>query len=59
MRFPRGAVAVQPDNLDQPNRSLTEREVLDCEILYLLESEPQITQRELAKRMGVSLGRTN
>ena len=33
--------------------------MLDCEILYVLESEPEITQRELARRMGVSVGRTN
>ncbi len=38
---------------------LTERDALDCEILYLLASEPELTQRELARRMGVSLGRTN
>ena len=44
---------------DKPSDLLTEREAFDCEILYLLESEPEITQRELARRMGVSVGRTN
>lgn len=43
----------------EPTDLLTEREALDCEILYLLEREPEITQRELAQRMGVSVGRTN
>ncbi len=44
---------------DQSGDVVTEREALDWEILYLLESEPEITQRELARRMGVSVGRTN
>ena len=44
---------------DQSGDLVTEREALDWEILYLLESEPEITQRELARRMGVSVGRTN
>ena len=43
----------------QPQPALSEREALDCEILYLLEEQPDITQRELARRMGVSLGRTS
>lgn len=38
---------------------LTEREALVCEILYLLENEPGITQRELARKVGVSVGRAN
>lgn len=42
-----------------PDTVLSEREALDCEILYLLEEQPGITQRELARCMGVSLGRTN
>ena len=50
---------MQPSTSDQPGEQLTEREAFDCEILYLLESEPEITQRELARRMGVSVGRTN
>ena len=58
-RFSRSAVAVQPNTLEEPGDHLTEREALDWEILYLLESEPEITQRELARRMGVSVGRTN
>ena len=38
---------------------LSEREALVCEILYLLENEPGITQRELARRVGVSVGSAN
>lgn len=38
---------------------LSEREALACEILYLLQDEPGITQRELARKVGVSLGRAN
>ena len=50
---------MQPSLPDEPGDLLTEREALDWEILYLLESEPEITQRELARRIGVSVGRTN
>ena len=50
---------MQNDTNLPPQRRLSEREALDYEILALIESEPQITQRELARRMGVSLGRAN
>ncbi|MCC7487968.1 MAG: MarR family EPS-associated transcriptional regulator [Burkholderiales bacterium] len=30
-----------------------------CKILRLLEAQPQLTQRELARALGVSLGRVN
>ena len=38
---------------------LSERESLDCELLYLLEQHPGLSQRELAHRLGISLGRVN
>lgn len=40
-------------------RPLTEQESLDFELVYLLEREPQLTQREIAERLGISLGRVN
>ena len=50
---------MQTDTPSSKQPALSAREELDCEILYLLEHEPGITQRELARRMGVSLGRAN
>ena len=38
---------------------LSEGESLDCELLYLLEQHPGLSQRELARRLGISLGRVN
>ena len=38
---------------------LSESESLDCELLYLLEQHPGLSQRELARRLGISLGRVN
>jgi DNA-binding Lrp family transcriptional regulator len=35
------------------------RESLDFELLYLLEKEPGLTQREIAGRLGISLGKVN
>jgi EPS-associated MarR family transcriptional regulator len=32
---------------------------LDFELLYLIETEPGLTQRQLAERLGISLGRVN
>lgn len=37
----------------------TRREQLDFELLYLLEKEPGLSQRELADRLGISLGKVN
>ena len=34
-------------------------ESLDFELLYLLEKQPGLTQREIADRLGVSLGKVN
>lgn len=38
---------------------LSRRESLDFELLYLLETDPGLSQRELAERLGISLGRVN
>ena len=38
---------------------LSEGESLDCELLYLLEQQPCLSQRELSRRLGISLGRVN
>lgn len=35
------------------------REDAQLKVLNLIEAEPDITQRELAERLGVSLGKTN
>ena len=35
------------------------RELLDFELLYLIEKEPGLTQRELAERLDISLGKVN
>ena len=45
----------------QPPRrsSLIRRENLEFEVLCLLETEPGLSQRELARRLGASLGRIN
>ena len=38
---------------------LSESESLDCELLYLLEQNPDLSQRELSRHLGISLGRVN
>ncbi|WP_217996097.1 MarR family EPS-associated transcriptional regulator [Caenibius tardaugens] len=35
------------------------RDSLDLDLLYLLEKEPGLSQRELADRLGISLGKVN
>lgn len=42
-----------------PDESLSRRESLDFELLYLLEKEPGLSQREIGERLGISLGRVN
>lgn len=42
---------------DHPH--LENRESLDFELLYLIENEPGLTQREIASRLGISLGKVN
>ncbi len=43
----------------EPLPQLSRRETLDFELLDLLVREPQLTQREMAERLGLSLGRMN
>jgi EPS-associated MarR family transcriptional regulator len=38
---------------------ISRQESLDFELLYLLEREPGLSQREIAKRLGISVGRAN
>ena len=38
---------------------LSRQESLDFELLYLIEREPGLSQREIADRLGISLGRAN
>lgn len=40
-------------------RSFSGRESVDFELLLLIEKEPALSQRELSKRLGISLGRIN
>lgn len=42
-----------------PDQPLGRQVSLDFELLYLLKTEPCLTQREIAERLGVSLGRAN
>jgi EPS-associated MarR family transcriptional regulator len=42
-----------------PQPALSVRESIDFELLYLLEQEPGLSQRELSQRLGLSLGRVN
>jgi len=39
--------------------ALSDRETLDFELLSLLGAEPKLSQRELAERLGISLGKVN
>jgi EPS-associated MarR family transcriptional regulator len=48
--------------MNQPASAETEansRESLDFELLYLIEKEPGLSQREIAERLGISLGKAN
>ena len=36
-----------------------QRESIDFELLYLLEKQPGLSQREMAEQLGVSLGKVN
>ena len=46
-------------NNQNPESGLDRRECLDFELLYLLETQPGHSQREIAEHLGVSLGRIN
>lgn len=48
----------QPSSLSPSDRA-SRRESLDFELLYLLEQEPGLSQREIADRLGISLGKVN
>ncbi|MFT5329600.1 MAG: EPS-associated MarR family transcriptional regulator [Parasphingorhabdus sp.] len=61
-RFRRSAVAVEP--MEPITRSptkarLSDRESIDYELLSMLEQKPDLSQRELSRRLGISLGRVN
>lgn len=45
--------------MPDPLPELSRRETIDFELLDLLAREPQLTQREMAERLGLSLGRMN
>jgi EPS-associated MarR family transcriptional regulator len=42
-----------------PSGEVTSRDSLEFELLYLIETEPGLTQRQIADRLGISLGKTN
>ena len=52
--MPRSALERQP--LDTPSATST---IASLEMMRLLEQHPDCSQRELARRMGVSLGKTH
>jgi EPS-associated MarR family transcriptional regulator len=58
-RFARAAVAMEQPTDPFPAESAARRERLDFELLYLLEKEPGLSQRELADRLDISLGKVN
>ena len=61
-RFRRSAVAVQPmeTRAHSPSKArLSERESIDYELMFLLDQNPDLSQRELSRRLGISLGRVN
>lgn len=45
--------------MDQPSTQTSRREGLDFELLYIIEKEPGLSQREIAERLGLSLGKVN
>ena len=58
--FTRTAVAMATSTRRSlPDGGLSQRESLDFELLFLLETEPGLSQRAIAERLGVSLGRVN
>jgi EPS-associated MarR family transcriptional regulator len=42
-----------------PQPTLSDNESLDFELLSLLEKEPELSQREIAERLDISLGKVN
>lgn len=49
--------SVQPVNL--ANKTMNTREDAHLKVLNLLAVEPELNQRQLAERLGISLGKTN
>lgn len=43
----------------QTAADVTPRDSLEFELLYLIETEPGLSQRQIADRLGISLGKTN
>lgn len=58
-RFAGAAVAMEDQAQTITGAEASPRESLDFELLYLLEKEPGLSQRELAQRLGISLGKVN
>lgn len=55
----RTAVAMDQPITPRSEAGTNRRENLDFELLYLIEKEPGLSQREIADRLGVSLGKVN
>lgn len=49
----------KPPPAHRSRPDLSRQESLDFELLFLLENEPGLSQREIADRLGISLGRAN
>ena len=61
-RFRRSAVAIEhmePIAQSPSKARLSDRESIDYELMLLLEQRPDLSQRELSRRLGISLGRVN
>ena len=50
---------MQTQSDQNSGENLSRQESLDFELLTLLEREPHLSQREMAERLRISLGRTN
>ena len=59
MHFADTAVAMDQPSAIQAETGTSARETLDFELLYLIEKEPGLSQREIAERLGISLGKVN
>jgi EPS-associated MarR family transcriptional regulator len=59
MRFARAAVAMEHPEETSSAEAASRREQLDFELLCLIEKEPGLSQRELADRLDISLGKVN
>tara|TARA_R110001606_G_scaffold314556_6_gene461327 strand:+ start:4842 stop:5198 length:357 start_codon:yes stop_codon:yes gene_type:complete len=50
---------MDPSENPLSQKRLSERESIDYELMFLLEQDPDLSQRELSRRLGISLGRVN